>query len=161
MVGGLVKILYWCCLAIALMCGIAALTITVAIVTNKLPDSQAWMAAVFFAAVGGAAWIVGSAASIRGHPPAARDGTEGEEVNEAKRVEIEIPKIAGASNLTIGRWFKRVGDPVSTGEPIVEIDTYNLTHELQASAAGILSSVMVKDGGSVEPGTVIGTIDQV
>ena len=161
MIGGLVKILYWCCLAIALMCGIAALTITVAIVTDKLPDTRAWMAAVFFAAVGGAAWIVGSAASIRGHPPAARDGTEGEEVNEAKRVEIEIPKIAGASNLTIGRWFKRVGDPVSTGEPIVEIDTYNLTHELQASAAGILSSVMVKDGGSVEPGTVIGTIDQV
>ena len=83
-------------------------------------------------------------------------------MNEAKRTEIKIPKIAGAlSSLTIGRWFKRVGDPVSIGEPIVEIDTYNLTHELQAPATGILSSVMVKDGGSVEPGTVIGTIDQV
>jgi biotin carboxyl carrier protein len=86
---------------------------------------------------------------------------KGEEVNEAKRAEIKIPKIAGASNLTIGRWFKRVGDPVSIGEPVVEIDTYNLTHELQAPATGILSSVIVKDGGSVEPGTVIGTIDQV
>jgi pyruvate/2-oxoglutarate dehydrogenase complex dihydrolipoamide acyltransferase (E2) component len=82
-------------------------------------------------------------------------------MNEAKRAEIKVPKIAGASNLTIGRWFKRVSDPVSIGEPIVEIDTYNLTHELQAPATGILSSVMVKDGGSVEPGTVIGTIDQV
>jgi pyruvate/2-oxoglutarate dehydrogenase complex dihydrolipoamide acyltransferase (E2) component len=83
-------------------------------------------------------------------------------VNEAKRTEIKIPKIAGASSsLTIGRWFKRVGDPVSIGEPIVEIDTYSLTHELQAPATGVLSSVMVKDGGSVEPGTVIGTIDQV
>jgi biotin carboxyl carrier protein len=94
-------------------------------------------------------------------PPACRAGAEGEEVNEAKHTEIKIPKIAGASNLTIGRWFKRVGDPVSIGEPVVEIDTYNLTHELQAPATGILSSVMVKDGGSVEPGTVIGTIDQV
>jgi hypothetical protein len=46
------------------MCGIAALTITVAIVTSKLPDSQAWMAAVFFAAVGVAAGIAGRAASI-------------------------------------------------------------------------------------------------
>jgi pyruvate/2-oxoglutarate dehydrogenase complex dihydrolipoamide acyltransferase (E2) component len=82
-------------------------------------------------------------------------------MNEAKRAEIKIPKIAGASNLTIGRWFKRVGDPVSIGEPVVEIDTYNRTHELQAPATGILFSVMVKDGGSVEPGTVIGTIDQV
>jgi len=82
-------------------------------------------------------------------------------VNEAKRSEIKIPKIAGASNLNIGRWFKRIGDPVSLGEPIVEIDTYNLTHELQAPATGILSSVIVMDGGSVEPGTVIGTIDHV
>jgi hypothetical protein len=55
------------------MCGIAALTITVAIVTNKLPDSQAWMSVVFFAAVGGATWIAGRAASIRSHPSAARD----------------------------------------------------------------------------------------
>jgi 2-oxoglutarate dehydrogenase E2 component (dihydrolipoamide succinyltransferase) len=82
-------------------------------------------------------------------------------MNEAKRTEIKIPKIADASNMTIGRWFKRVGDPVSIGEPVVEIDTYNLTHELHAPATGILSSVMVKDGGSVAPGTVIGTIDQV
>jgi hypothetical protein len=43
------------------MCGIAALTIAVAIVTNKLPDSQAWMAVVFFTAVGVAAWIAGRA----------------------------------------------------------------------------------------------------
>jgi hypothetical protein len=49
-------------MVIALMCGIAALTITVAIVTNRLPDSHAWMAAVFFTAVGGAAWIAGRAA---------------------------------------------------------------------------------------------------
>jgi hypothetical protein len=41
------------------MCGIAVLTIAVAIVTNKLPDSQAWIAVVFFAAVGGAAWTAG------------------------------------------------------------------------------------------------------
>ena len=39
-------VLYLCCMVIALMCGIAALTITVAIVTDKLPDPQAWMAVV-------------------------------------------------------------------------------------------------------------------
>jgi hypothetical protein len=55
-------VLYWCCMAIALMSGIAALTITVAIVANKLPDSQAWMAVMFFAAAGGAAWTAGRAA---------------------------------------------------------------------------------------------------
>jgi hypothetical protein len=57
-------VLYWCCMAIALMSGIAALTIAAAIITNKLPDSQAWIAAVFFAAIGCAAWIAGNAARI-------------------------------------------------------------------------------------------------
>jgi hypothetical protein len=75
--------------------------------------------------------------------------------------EIRVPKIAGVSRLSVGRWFKRVGDPVGIGEPVVEIDTYNLTHEIQAPATGILSKVLVEGGGSVEPGTVLGTIDQV
>ena len=56
-------VLYRCCMAIAFICGLAALTIAVAIVANKLPDSQAWMAVVFFMAVGAAALIVGRAAS--------------------------------------------------------------------------------------------------
>lgn len=77
--------------------------------------------------------------------------------------EIKVPTIAGAAGgrLSIGRWFKHVGDPVSIGEPVVEIDTYYLTHEIQAPATGILSKVLVRDGGYVESGTVVGTIDQV
>ncbi len=63
MIGGLVKILYRCYLPSALMCWIEA--ITVAIVTNKLRDSQAWMSAMFFAAVGGAAWMAGSVAASK------------------------------------------------------------------------------------------------
>jgi hypothetical protein len=50
-------------MVIALVSAIAAATIAVAIVTDKLPDSQAWMAVVFFVAVGTAALIAGSAAS--------------------------------------------------------------------------------------------------
>jgi hypothetical protein len=55
-------VVHRCCTAIALMCGIAALTIMVAIATNKLPDPEAWMAAVFFIAAGGAALLAAAAA---------------------------------------------------------------------------------------------------
>jgi hypothetical protein len=51
-------------MAIAFLCAIAVVTIALAIVANKLPDPQAWMAAVFFAAIGGASWIAGNAARI-------------------------------------------------------------------------------------------------
>ena len=76
-------------------------------------------------------------------------------------IEIKVPKIAGALRLSVGRWFRSAGDPVSIGEPVVEIDTYEMPHEIRAPATGILSEVMVKDGGSVEPGTLLGTISEV
>jgi hypothetical protein len=62
MIAFLHTVLCGCCMVIAFTCGIAALTIAVAIVTNKLPDSQAWLAVVFFAAVCAAAWTAGRAA---------------------------------------------------------------------------------------------------
>jgi hypothetical protein len=59
MIARIAKILYWSCLAITFMCEIAALTILTAIAMNKIvPDSDAWMAVVFFALFGGFAWIV-------------------------------------------------------------------------------------------------------
>lgn len=58
------EVLYLCCMAIAFLCGIAAVTVALAILTNKLPDPQAWTAVVFFVAVGCASWIVSRAAKI-------------------------------------------------------------------------------------------------
>jgi pyruvate/2-oxoglutarate dehydrogenase complex dihydrolipoamide acyltransferase (E2) component len=76
--------------------------------------------------------------------------------------EIKVPTIAGAGTpLSIGRWFKRVGDPVTVQEPLVEVFTDGVTHELRAPATGVLSKVLMKDGQAVEPGTVLGMIDQV
>ena len=74
---------------------------------------------------------------------------------------IHVPTIANAGvRLSIGRWFKRAGDPVSFDEPLVEIDTDNLTHEIRAPVTGVLSTISVKDGGHVEGGSAIGTISQ-
>jgi len=75
--------------------------------------------------------------------------------------EMKVPTIAGSSKLSVGRWFKREGDPVTFQEPLVEIDTDNVTHEIRAPATGILSKILVRDGGTVEPGTVVGMIDQI
>jgi pyruvate/2-oxoglutarate dehydrogenase complex dihydrolipoamide acyltransferase (E2) component len=75
---------------------------------------------------------------------------------------IEVPMLA-STRLSVGRWFKRLGDPVTVQEPLVEIDTDTdgVTHEIGAPVTGVLSKIFVKDGGTVEPGTVLGVIDQV
>ena len=76
--------------------------------------------------------------------------------------EIKVPITAGAGTTSsIGRWFKRVGDPITAQEPVVEIFTDGVTHELRAPATGVLSKVLMKDGQAVAPGTVLGVIDQV
>jgi pyruvate/2-oxoglutarate dehydrogenase complex dihydrolipoamide acyltransferase (E2) component len=76
--------------------------------------------------------------------------------------EIKVPTTPGAgTKLFVGRWFKRLGDPVTVHEPLVEIDTDNVTHEIRTPVTGVLSKILVMDGGTVEPGTVLGMIDQV
>ncbi len=75
--------------------------------------------------------------------------------------EIRVPMIKNAgAKLSVGRWFKSAGDAVTSGEPLVEIDTATVTHEIQAPVTGVLSDIMVSDGGSVEFGAQLGTIRQ-
>jgi 2-oxoglutarate dehydrogenase E2 component (dihydrolipoamide succinyltransferase) len=75
--------------------------------------------------------------------------------------EIHVPTIANAGvRLSVGRWFKRPGDAVTFDEPLVEIETDSVTHEIRSPVTGVLSKVFVKDGGSVEQGTALGTISQ-
>jgi 2-oxoglutarate dehydrogenase E2 component (dihydrolipoamide succinyltransferase) len=75
--------------------------------------------------------------------------------------EVLAPKATTArTKSSIGRWFKRAGDPVTLDEPLVDIDTGNLIHEVRAPATGVLSTILARDGESVEPGTVLGNISQ-
>jgi 2-oxoglutarate dehydrogenase E2 component (dihydrolipoamide succinyltransferase) len=77
------------------------------------------------------------------------------------KTEIRVPTIPNAgSGLSIGRWFKRTGDPVTLGEPLVEINTSDATHEILAPVTGVLSEILHRDGASVEAGTLLGTISQ-
>jgi pyruvate/2-oxoglutarate dehydrogenase complex dihydrolipoamide acyltransferase (E2) component len=74
---------------------------------------------------------------------------------------ITVPtNIRSQTKLSIGRWFKKIGDPVTLDDPLVEIDTDNVTHEIQAPVTGVLSQILVKDGASVEPNAVLGIITE-
>jgi hypothetical protein len=61
MIARLGTVLYWCGLAIAYLCEIAAIVVLAMIVSNH-SASEAWMAVVFFAIVGGLSWLAGRAA---------------------------------------------------------------------------------------------------
>src|SRR3712207_7607984 len=73
--------------------------------------------------------------------------------------EIRVPTLGeSVSEATIGRWFKKPGDPVKADEPLVELETDKVTLEVNAPAAGTLGDIVAKDGTTVAPGAVLGSI---
>jgi len=73
---------------------------------------------------------------------------------------IPVPTGISARNSSIGRWFKRVGDPVSIAEPLVEIESDDMTVNVLSPATGVLSEILLRDGGSVTDGAVLGSITE-
>src|ERR1700720_3459378 len=76
-----------------------------------------------------------------GHRRARRSRLQSHRINPMV-TKILMPTFANAGvGLSVGRWFKRAGDPVSFDEPLPEIDTDNLTHEIRAPVTGVLSQI--------------------
>ncbi len=75
--------------------------------------------------------------------------------------EIRVPTLGEfVSEATIGRWFKKPGDAVKADEPLVELETDKVTLEVNAPASGTLGDILAKDGETVAPGAVLGSITE-
>ncbi|TMA81405.1 MAG: hypothetical protein E6J72_05645, partial [Deltaproteobacteria bacterium] len=61
---------------------------------------------------------------------------------------------------TILKWLKQVGDPVSQGEILAEVETDKADMELEASTAGVLREIKIKEGESAAVGAVIALVDE-
>ena len=73
--------------------------------------------------------------------------------------EIRVPALGeSVTEATVGRWFKKAGEPVKADEPIVELETDKVTLEVNAPAPGVLAEIVVKDGETVSAGALLGQI---
>src|SRR5205807_1798283 len=61
---------------------------------------------------------------------------------------------------TIGKWFKKPGDPVAADEPLVELETDKVTIEVPAPVGGVLGDIAAKDGDTVAVGALLGQIQE-
>jgi 2-oxoglutarate dehydrogenase E2 component (dihydrolipoamide succinyltransferase) len=76
-------------------------------------------------------------------------------------VQIKVPTLGeSVTEATVAKWFKQVGEEVQADEPIVELETDKVTLELNAPASGSLSEIVVEEGGEVEVGAVLGSIEE-
>ncbi len=72
---------------------------------------------------------------------------------------IIMPKLGfDMSSGKIVRWLKTEGEPVRKGEAVLEIETDKATVEVEATADGVLSKILVKEGIDVPVGEPVGEI---
>ena len=73
--------------------------------------------------------------------------------------EIRVPTLGeSVTEATIGRWFKKAGEPVAADEPLVELETDKVTVEVPAPVGGVLSEIKAKNGDTVAVGALLGSI---
>lgn len=63
----------------------------------------------------------------------------------------------GTTNI-VGKWFRQVGDPVATNDPLLEITTDKVTVEIASPGDGVLVEILKNEGDEVQPGEVLGRI---
>ena len=74
--------------------------------------------------------------------------------------EIVVPTLGeSVTTATVARWIKQAGETVSADEPLVELETDKVTVEVNAPAAGVLSSIAVPEGAEVEVGALLAMLD--
>ena len=74
-------------------------------------------------------------------------------------IEIKVPAMGeSVTEATVARWFKKEGDAVHRDEPLLELETDKVTVEVPAPADGAIEKIVVKAGGTVQVGSILGAI---
>lgn len=75
-------------------------------------------------------------------------------------IEIKMPRLSDTmTEGAIATWRKQPGDPVTAGEPLVEIETDKAVMEYEAYQAGTLAQILVPEGQTADIGAPIALID--
>ena len=73
---------------------------------------------------------------------------------------ITVPTLGeSVTEATVSKWLKLQGEKVSVDEPLVELETDKVNVEVPSPTSGILGSIVVKEGETVNVGSLLGTVD--
>ena len=73
---------------------------------------------------------------------------------------ITVPTLGeSVTEATVSKWLKSQGEKVSADEPLVELETDKVNVEVPSPTSGTLGSIVVKEGETVNVGSLLGTVD--
>ena len=74
--------------------------------------------------------------------------------------EVKVPQLSeSVAEATLLQWKKKVGDAVDQDEILIEIETDKVVLEVPAPSAGVITEIVVADGGTVVAEQLIARID--
>lgn len=74
--------------------------------------------------------------------------------------EVKVPQLSeSVAEATLLQWKKKVGDAVGQDEILIEIETDKVVLEVPSPSAGVLTEIVVGDGGTVVAEQLIAKID--
>ena len=75
--------------------------------------------------------------------------------------QILVPSLGeSVSEATVSKWLKQVGEKVDSDEPLVELETDKVNIEVPSPSSGTLTSIKVKEGDTVEVGTLLAVVNE-
>ena len=75
-------------------------------------------------------------------------------------IEVKVPQLSeSVSEATLLNWHKQVGEAVSEGESLIDVETDKVVLELPASKSGVLARIIKGDGEKVTSNELIAQID--
>jgi 2-oxoglutarate dehydrogenase E2 component (dihydrolipoamide succinyltransferase) len=75
-------------------------------------------------------------------------------------IEVKVPQLSeSVSEATLLTWHKQVGEAVSEGENLIDVETDKVVMELPASKSGVLARILKGDGDKVGSEELIALID--
>ena len=73
---------------------------------------------------------------------------------------ITVPTLGeSVTEATVSKWLKSQGEKVMADEPLVELETDKVNVEVPSPTSGVLGSITVKEGETVNVGSLLGTVD--
>ena len=73
---------------------------------------------------------------------------------------ITVPTLGeSVTEATVSKWLKSQGEEVLADEPLVELETDKVNVEVPSPTSGVLGSIAVKEGETVNVGSLLGTIN--
>jgi 2-oxoglutarate dehydrogenase E2 component (dihydrolipoamide succinyltransferase) len=73
---------------------------------------------------------------------------------------ITVPTLGeSVTEATVSKWLKSQGEKVTADEPLVELETDKVNVEVPSPTSGVLGSIDVKEGETVNVGSLLGTVD--